>query len=169
MKLDKETIGAWSTERLFYLSSSWINRDNFGHCRLQRDILRAWMERKLEFGGQHFQTTPPELTQEEIRSVPGGEASMGSLDSLRWETLERSGTKLCIKQDEHRYWASQTGEIAETYAKLKSHHDQLAEQLAGSDPSSANGGAGADGASSQPQTEQEECCSDEILRLVITY
>ena len=161
MRLAKESIGAWSTDNLFYMSATWITRDNFGHCRLQRDILRAWMDQKLEFGGQQFACNPPDLSQEEIRSIPGGEAAMGSMDSLRWETLERSGTKLVIKQDEHRFWAAQTGEIAEVYATLKKQHDKLAEQFVGFGGASAEDSSTAAGgpaeASTSNQTEDRMC------------
>lgn len=131
MKVSKEAIGAWSTDNLYYLSATWISKEKFGQCRLQRDICRAWMERKLDYGGQTFQDIPPDLSQAEIASIPGGEASMQNMDSLRWEVLERNGTKLCIKADEHRFWSSQSGDVSETYAALKKQHDVQAEQFTG--------------------------------------
>ena len=143
MKVDKDPIGAWSTDNLYYLSATWISKEKFGQCRLQRDIVRAWMERKLDYGGQTFQDVPPDLSQSEISSIPGGEASMQNMDSLRWEVLERSGTKLCIKADEHRFWCSQSGDVSETYAALKQQHDVKAEQFIsfmGGDPGEAHAG-----------------------------
>ena len=129
-KLDKSAFGSFDCEHLRYLSVSWIGRDPFGHCRLQREILNAWLQKKLNYGSTFSESSPP-LSSEEIKSVPGGEAVLTGLDSLKWEVLERNGTRMQIKQDEHRYWTGQTGEIGETYNALKLEHERILEATVG--------------------------------------
>ena len=77
-----------------------------------------------------FSNQPPVLTQEEINSIPGGQASAGNMDSMKFEVLERVGAQMQIKRDEAAFWASQQGELAESYTALKDGHAQLLAKLA---------------------------------------
>lgn len=129
-KLQKSVFGSFDCENLRYLSVSWLGRDAFDHCRLQREILNAWLQKKLNYGSRFSESSPP-LSSEEIKSVPGGEAILSGLDSLKWEVLERNGSRMQIKQDEHRYWSGQNGDVGETYKALKLEHDKILETTAG--------------------------------------
>ena len=144
--LSKATFGSFSCDNLRYLSVSWIGKDSFGHSRLQREVLSAWLQKKLAYGAD-FSEEAPQLTSEEIKSVPGGEAFFQGLDTLKWEVLQRENSRMVIKPDERRYWAAQTGEIADNYNKLKVEHDRLLDQMPGvgapsSDASTADEGQG---------------------------
>lgn len=85
-------------------------------------MVEKWLSGKLEFGGQKINLVPPELTQEEIASVPGGAAAQNNLDSVQWEVLERNGGKMVIKADESKYWLAQGGVITEEFEALRSKH-----------------------------------------------
>ena len=88
-------------------------------------MVEKWLSGKLEFGGQKINLVPPELTQEEIASVPGGAAAQNNLDSVQWEVLERNGGKMVIKADESKYWLAQGGVITEEFEALRSKHLEL--------------------------------------------
>ena len=84
------------------------------------------MPEKFKHAGQEFTSDAPELSNQEIEAVPGGKASLGQLDQIKFEILERTtGDKLSIKADEHKYWNSQGGEISETYNQLRAKHLEL--------------------------------------------
>ena len=85
----------------------------------------AWIQKKLDYGGQQVQTEPPPLTDAEVEAVPGGKASLGNLDSIHFEILERSGEKMVIRTDEHKFWTSQGGEVTENYNLLREKHLDL--------------------------------------------
>ncbi|CAK9060121.1 Uncharacterized protein SCF082_LOCUS31722 [Durusdinium trenchii] len=129
-RLNKSTFGAFSCENLRYLSVSWIGKDTFGHSRLQREVLTAWLQKKLDYGSEYADVAP-QLTSEEIKTIPGGEAFFQGMDTLKWEVLQRENSRMVIKPDEHRYWAAQTGEISETYKNLKAEHERLLDTMPG--------------------------------------
>lgn len=103
---NQEFKGGFRTENLYYQSVQWIMKDEFGHARLTREITDAWTARRFEHGGHRFNVEAPELSQEEIDSIPGARASLGNLDSFKFEILERIGDRMMIKGDEHKYLGS---------------------------------------------------------------
>eukprot|EP00435_Cladocopium_sp_Y103_P036313 s1407_g9.t1 len=140
---EKEFKGGFNTKNLYYLSVSWLQKDQFGAARLCREVTDAWCQKKFKHAGQEFTADAPELTNQEIEAVPGGKASLGQLDQIKFEVLERTtGDKLTIKADEHKFWMAQGGEISETYEKLRAKHLELIGQqnsLAGAvDPSTTS-------------------------------
>ena len=72
-----------------------------------------------------FQPDMPELTDSEIASVPGAKASLGRLDEVQWEVLERLNDKMVIKRDEEKFWSAQPGQIGEQFKNLKDQHAEL--------------------------------------------
>ena len=152
-RLDKAVFDGWSAQNLHYLSVSWISQDSYGHNRLVRQVLDKWMAQKIEHGGHRFSNQPPVLTQEEINSIPGGEASTGNMDSMKFEVLERVGAQMQIKRDEAAFWGSQQGELAESYTALKEGHAQLLTKLA-NQMQSADGAE--PGPASSPEITQEK-------------
>ena len=103
MRLKKaELKGGFYTENLYYQSVNWLSRDGFGLARISREITEGWIAQKFEYGGQKFTLDAPDLTQEELDSVPGSKAAMGKMDEIKFEVLERSGDKMMIKADEHK-------------------------------------------------------------------
>ena len=128
--LSKATFGSFTCDNLRYLSVSWIGKDSFGHSRLQREVLSAWLQKKLAYGTDYSEAAP-HLTSEEIKSIPGAEAFFQGLDTLKWEVLQRENSRMIIKPDEHRYWAAQTGEIADNYNKLRVEHERLLAMMPG--------------------------------------
>ena len=102
---NQEFKGGFRTDQLYYQSVQWLMKDVYGHVRLTREITEAYTQQKFEHAGQRFSMDAPELSQEEIDSIPGARASLGSLDSLKFEALERVGEKMVIKSDEHRHLA----------------------------------------------------------------
>lgn len=139
---EREFKGGFNTKNLYYLSVSWLQKDQFGAARLCREVTDAWCQKKFKHAGQEFTSDAPELSNQEIEAVPGGKASLGQLDQIKFEILERTtGDKLSIKADEHKYWNSQGGEISETYSQLRAKHLELIGQqnsIAGpEDPSTA--------------------------------
>lgn len=129
-RLNKAVFDGWCAQKLHYLSVCWISQDSYGHNRLVKEVLDKWMAQKIEHGGHRFSNQPPVLTQEEINSIPGGQASAGNMDSMKFEVLERVGAQMQIKRDEAAFWASQQGELAESYTALKDGHAQLLAKLA---------------------------------------
>lgn len=104
MRLENEELkGGFKTEMLFYHSVQWLTKDSFGHVRLLRQITDAWTQRKFGHAGHKFSMELPELSQEEVDSIPGGRASLGSFDEMRFEILERVGNRMVIKSDEHKF------------------------------------------------------------------
>lgn len=131
-RLEKATFGGWSAENLHYLSLSWIGKDNysFGQSRMVREVVTAWMKGSLELGsGQKFLITPPPLSNQDVESIPGALAAVGSLDVLKFEVLERRGEQMGIKEDEDRFWSLQGGEFSQTFQALKQQHGQLLSKL----------------------------------------
>ena len=126
MRLAKEDMkGGFNTENLYYQSVWWLNKDAFGHCRLMREVADAWLNGKFEHGGHKFVLETPQLTDQELESISGAKASLGALDGLTFEVLERQGSKMVIKQDEHKFWSSQAGEIGTEYQNLREKHEEL--------------------------------------------
>lgn len=123
---EKEYKGGFNAKNLFYLSVSWLSKDTFGQARLTRGVTDAWCDKKFKHAGQEFTADAPDLTPQEIESIPGAKASLGRLDEISFEVLERTGgDKMTIKVDEHKYWTSQGGEISEIYGKLREQHLSL--------------------------------------------
>ena len=89
----------------------------------------------VSHAGQQFTMQAPELTQAEISSVPG--ASAEGQDKVKLEVLERGTAPgaFTIKQDEHKYWSMQTGDILQQYENLKEQTATLVQQVFGSAPS----------------------------------
>ena len=83
------------------------------------------MAQKWEIGGVKFQPDMPELTDSEIASVPGAKASLGRLDEVQWEVLERLNDKMVIKRDEEKFCSAQPGQIGEQFKNLKDQHAEL--------------------------------------------
>ncbi|CAJ1386512.1 unnamed protein product [Effrenium voratum] len=137
-RLKKTMCGTWCADNLYYLSVSWLSNDTFGQTRLLREVTNAWLQRRFGYSGQKFSDQPPSLTAEEISSIPGAEASLGNLDSMRFEVLGRIADQMQIKQDEHKFWAAQGGEISETYNAWREQHAQLLSKL-GAQGSEARG------------------------------
>lgn len=123
---EQEFKGGFSTKNLFYLSIGWISKDCFGHARLAREVTDGWVQKKFKHAGHEFTCEPPELTNQEIESVPGGKAALGRLDEIKFEVLERTGgDKMTIRTDEHKFWSSQGGDIQDTYNRLREQHMEL--------------------------------------------
>ena len=117
--------GGFNTCNLFYQSIWFLNKDQFGAARLTREVVDHWLAGKLEFAGQKIGLNPPELSPDEVASVPGGTACANSLDTVSFEVLERSGGKMLIKSDENKLWLSQGGTITEDYKALHAKHMEL--------------------------------------------
>ena len=75
--------------------------------------------------GYEFKQDPPKLSETE---VPGVSAAT-SIDKLKLEVCCRDGSRIILKSDEERYWASQGGTIGEEFAALKADHTQHSEKL----------------------------------------
>lgn len=99
---NQEMKGGFKTDMLFYHSVQWISKDTFGHTRLLREVCDSWTARKFEHAGHKFSMDAPELTVEEMDSIPGGRASVGNLDQMQFEILERVGDRMLIRSDEHK-------------------------------------------------------------------
>ena len=159
---EQEYKGGFNTKNLYYQSVTWIGKDTFGQSRLQREVTDAWCQRKFTHAGQEFTNEAPELTAQEIESIPGAKASMGNLDAVKFEVLERTGEKMVIRSDEHRYWSCQGGNISTSYATLREKHAQLiatqnvpaASEDTGATAASSGDSAG--GAGDQTEAPQEE-------------
>ena len=104
MRLKNATLkGGFAMENLFYHSVGWLSKDTFGHMRLEREITDAWVGRRFEHAGHKFSTEAPDLTEAELQSIPGAKASMGNLDAMQFEVLERVNDKMVIKSDETKH------------------------------------------------------------------
>ncbi|CAK9085985.1 Uncharacterized protein SCF082_LOCUS40699 [Durusdinium trenchii] len=166
---NQELKGGFKTDMLFYHSVQWIVKDSFGHARLTREVTDSWVQRKFEHGGHYFSNEVPELSEKEIDSIPGARASLGNLDSMTFEVLERMGNRMMIKSDEHRFWSSQTGGILTEYEALRHQHLDLVGQsptvaaaAASEQPNAASAGSGSSDAGvseSPPATTELESVS----------
>lgn len=121
----EEFKGGLEAEKIFYQSIWFLNKDQFGAARLTREVVDMWLAGKLEFGGRKIDLEPPQLTAEEVASVPGGTAAMNNLDTVQFEVLERVAQQMMIKHDEHKFWMAQGGVISEEYQTLRSKHLEL--------------------------------------------
>ncbi|CAK9075739.1 unnamed protein product [Durusdinium trenchii] len=122
---EMELKGGFRTNNLYYQSVWWINKENFGHARLSREITDAWISRRFSHGGHQFSAEAPDLSQAELDAIPG--ATSTHLDSMKFEVLERTGpgNAFSIKVDEHKFWSQQSGEIGEKYNELRGRHLEL--------------------------------------------
>ena len=137
-----EFKGGFSTANLYYQSVCWLNKNTFGHARLTREVTDAWIERRFSHGGHSFTMQPPELTEQELQSIPG--ASNTQVDKLKCEVLERSGpgvSSFNIKTDEHKYWSMQGGEIGTLYNSLRERHLDLIGRANSGARGASNGGS----------------------------
>ena len=125
LRCAKEDIAGFNTERLYYHSINWLTAEKFGPGRLVREVTDAYLEGKFEHAGHKFSSQSPELTQAELDSIPGAAASMGSWDAIKFEVVERSGDKFQVKVDEHKFWLSQGGALADQYTQLHDQHAQF--------------------------------------------
>ncbi|CAK9095526.1 Uncharacterized protein SCF082_LOCUS44871, partial [Durusdinium trenchii] len=121
----QELKGGFHTDLLFYQSVWWLNKDGFGAARLAREVTDAWIAGKLEHAGQKINVDIPALTNDEISSIPGAAASLSRLDTVQFEVLERIGSSMNIKNDEHRFWMAQGGTITDEYCALREAHLDL--------------------------------------------
>lgn len=101
-----ELKGGFNTANLFYQSVNWLSKDTFGQARMTREITEGSILRKFEHGGHKFIMDAPDLTPEELDTVPGSKAAMGKMDEIKFEVLERVGDKMMIKADEQKPFGS---------------------------------------------------------------
>ena len=92
---------------------------------MAREVTDAWIAGKLEHAGQKINVDIPALTNDEISSIPGAAASLSRLDTVQFEVLERIGSSMNIKNDEHRFWMAQGGTITDEYCALREAHLDL--------------------------------------------
>eukprot|EP00435_Cladocopium_sp_Y103_P052879 s246_g16.t1 len=146
---NKELRGGFKTDLLFYQSVQWIMKDPFGAARLTREVTDGWTQRRFEHGGHRFNMETPELSQQEIDSIPGAQASLGNLDSMKFEMLERINDRM--------YWSSQTGSLLAEYEELRQHHANLAGQSTAVVPAAeAQQASGAEGSQAPPAATELE-------------
>ncbi|CAK9005910.1 Uncharacterized protein SCF082_LOCUS8794 [Durusdinium trenchii] len=94
--------------KLYYLSlhstqsSSGVS---YAKSRVSRDILDAWLGKRLSFDGKRFDDSAVQLTDEEMKSIPGAEV-ISSIDSLKLQVCVRQGTQVVIHPDQARQWSS---------------------------------------------------------------
>ena len=132
LKIAKDEFkGGFNSDKLFYQSLWWLNKENFGHARLMREIADSWLSCKFEHAGCRFTMNAPELSPEDVDAIPGARASLNQLDGLEFEVLERSGSQMVIRQDEVKFWQSQGGEISDTFKMLKDKHMELLNRQTG--------------------------------------
>lgn len=165
---NSELKGGFKTGNLYYQSVWWLNKDSYGHARLQREVTDAWVARRFSHGGHQFTAQAPELTAAEISAIPG--ASPDAQDHLKLEVMERgSGPgSYAIKVDEHKYWSMQTGEILQQYQDLREQNANLMTQLFGQAPSASTSAASREEdevATVEPATSGEDSEFDSIAKL----
>ena len=159
--------GGFATKNLYYQSVWWLNRDTFGHARLTREVTDAWVSRRFAHAGHQFTLQAPELTAAEISGVPGADAD--SQEKVKLEVMERGSAPgaFTIKQDEHKYWSMQNGEILQKYQNLREQTMSLVQQLFGKAPDGEDSadGSGQDGQGDGSKTVNAEVELDSLAKL----
>ena len=129
LKAQGDKIGTLDPSMLHYMSLSWLEDGAFGRARLMCEMTDMWLEKKISMPGYEFKQDPPKLSEAELAKVPGASAATTSIDKLKLEVCCRDGSRIILKPDEERYWASQGGTIGEEFAALKADHTQHYEKL----------------------------------------
>ncbi|CAK9100002.1 Uncharacterized protein SCF082_LOCUS46826 [Durusdinium trenchii] len=118
--------GNFNWTNLFYLSVHTLDSKmgcQYARTRVSRELLDAWLSRRISFNGKKFSDEPVTLTDEdlsELKQIPGAEC-VRSVDSLGLEVLVREGTKLSIHRDQARLWQSKENFQEEFEALRKTH------------------------------------------------
>ena len=74
--LQGEGGGFSFADKLFYLSMHTLDNDQYGRCRIAREILDAWLDKKIAFDGNAYDDSEVNLTEQDgafvnVRSFAG--------------------------------------------------------------------------------------------------
>lgn len=143
---------------LFYLSCHTLDPSDFGKARVCRALTDKWLNNEMTFAGLKFDAAVPEVTEQELKQIPGYEAVLQSADKLEFEVLVRRGASFIINPDEERKWSS-LATTSEQFEQLKNNHqcrfkDALASvvKVGPSSPAAAPAAA----AQAQPAVEDDD-------------
>ena len=112
-------------KKVFYLSSHLVDSADtteYGKKRVLRDLLDAWIAKKMSFAGIEFNDLDSALTDAEMAVVPGAQA-LKSMDSMKLEVLIRNGGAFELHPDEVKKWRAHGGPLATEFDKLLDAHD----------------------------------------------
>ena len=116
--LDKLPVGK---SNLFYLSCHTLDSSDFGKARICRMLTDKWLNNEMSYAGLKFDTAVPEVTEAELKNIPGHEAVLESVDKLEFEVLVRRGSSFIINPDEERKWSS-LSTTSDQFEQLKNNH-----------------------------------------------
>ncbi|CAK9048899.1 Uncharacterized protein SCF082_LOCUS27165 [Durusdinium trenchii] len=115
---------------LFYLSCHTLDGASFGKARICRALTDKWLSNEMSFAGVKFDPCVPELSEHELKQIPGCEAVLQSADTLVFEVLVRRGSSFVINPDQERKWSS-LATTADQFEQLKNdHHCRYKDALA---------------------------------------
>ena len=106
---------------LFYLSCHTLDSSDFGKARICRALTDKWLNNEMTFAGLKFDSAVPEVSEQELKQIPGYEAVLHSADKLQFEVLVRRGASFIINPDEERKWSS-LATTSDQFEQLKNNH-----------------------------------------------
>ena len=114
-------------KRVFYISLHMLDSQDvsdYGRKRVLRDLMDAWLEKRMSYAGIQFQDGDVSLTDAEMASIPGSDI-LKSVDSLKLEVTVRNGASIDVHPDEVKKWRSQHTSRVEEFEKLLSNHNAM--------------------------------------------
>jgi hypothetical protein len=108
--------------RLYYLGLHLWPGEKYAEARLKRMLSEAWLTGRLNTPIK-VDSTPIELTDEELESIPGAKMAMHKMDGAQFDVLVKKGTSYQLKAEDISYWMAQGDGFSTEFAELKNHHD----------------------------------------------
>jgi hypothetical protein len=99
-------VTPFSPERARYLAlNHHQGNHDYSKAVVQTALLEQWRAKKIVTPGYEHVEKPPPLTPAELASIPGAEAAMGDIRSVKFETLSVVGDHVEIAPDLVREWS----------------------------------------------------------------
>jgi len=94
----------------------------FGEKRVQQYLIEQWMADNLVLPGCTYEMAAPALTEDEIKTIKGGEVAAGNLSQLRLNVCSFAGGNIDINTDEKRMWTSISDGYKDKFEALEKAH-----------------------------------------------
>ncbi|CAK9079166.1 unnamed protein product [Durusdinium trenchii] len=129
--LNLRTKGSVSGELGFSFADMWYlsvhtldtaSGNEYARRRVARELLDAWLSKRLEVEGRRYDDTEITLSDQEIKSIPGAEY-IYAIDAMGLKACVRQGTTIVVHPDQVRQWTNAGSEFGEKFATLKADHD----------------------------------------------
>ncbi|CAK9052607.1 unnamed protein product [Durusdinium trenchii] len=116
--------GGYDFADLHYLSAHTLESKSgiaYAKTRVYRELLDAWLSKRIVFQGKRFDDTDIALTDKELAEIPHAQC-IKSADALELEACVRQGTKIAIHPDQVKQWTSSGAALEAEFKKLEANH-----------------------------------------------